>query len=94
MIASVNGTIAAIDGGSIVVEVSGVGYLVQVTAATANSLRLNDSVLLFTSFIVKNNFLTFRYFSYKKNLKICKNNPDTGKYYLNKTYYKYQFFNI
>lgn len=53
MIASINGTIAAIDGGSIVVEVSGVGYLLQVTAATANSLRLNDSALFFTSFIVR-----------------------------------------
>ena len=53
MIASVNGTIAALDGGSIVVEVSGGGYLGQVTATTANSLRLNDSVLLFTSFIVR-----------------------------------------
>jgi Holliday junction DNA helicase RuvA len=53
VIASVTGTITAIDGGSIVVDVSGVGYLVQVTNVTANSFRVSESAQFFTSFIVR-----------------------------------------
>ena len=58
MIASLNGTVVAIETGNAVVDVSGVGYLVQVTATTSRSLNLGESVTLFTSLVVRDDGFT------------------------------------
>jgi Holliday junction DNA helicase RuvA len=58
VIASLNGTVVAIETGNAVVDVSGVGYLVQVTATTSRSLNLSESVTLFTSLVVRDDGFT------------------------------------
>lgn len=58
MIASLSGTVVAIETGNTVVDVSGVGYLVQVTAATARALNINESVTFFTSLVVREDGFT------------------------------------
>jgi Holliday junction DNA helicase RuvA len=58
VIASLNGTVVAIETGNAVIDVSGVGYLVQVTAKTARSLNLSQSLTLFTSLVVREDGFT------------------------------------
>ena len=58
MIASLTGKIVALDSTSAVVDVSGVGYLVQITQAAGRSLKLNENVLLYTSLIVREDAFT------------------------------------
>lgn len=58
MIASLNGTVVALEAGSVVVDVAGVGYLVQVSPLTSRSLKNNQSVLLYTSMIVREDAFT------------------------------------
>lgn len=58
MIASLNGTVVALEAGSAVIDVSGVGYLVQISSATSRSLKLNQSKLLHTSLIVREDAFT------------------------------------
>lgn len=58
MIASLSGTVVALEQGSAVVDVSGVGYLVQITGTTSGQLRLNEAVNLFTSLIVREDSFT------------------------------------
>ena len=53
MIASLTGTVQAASGGQVVIDVSGVGYLVAVTPATAQGLRLGDRAALLISMIVR-----------------------------------------
>ncbi|MGW4892818.1 Holliday junction branch migration protein RuvA [Kitasatospora sp. NPDC004240] len=58
MIAFVQGPVAVISGGTVVVEVGGVGMAVQCTPATAAGLRLGESARLATSLVVREDSLT------------------------------------
>jgi Holliday junction DNA helicase RuvA len=58
MISSVRGTVLAIAGNQIVVEVGGVGLAVQVTAEHALSLRLGSEATLRTALIVREDDLS------------------------------------
>lgn len=53
MIASLNGKVIALESGSAVIDVSGVGYLVSLTIPNSNSLTLDASVHLYTTLIVR-----------------------------------------
>lgn len=53
MIASLTGTVQAAAGGQVVLDVSGVGYLVSVTPGTAQGLRLDERTTLLISMIVR-----------------------------------------
>ena len=58
MIASLTGKVVGLESNSAIIDVSGVGYLVQVTIATSLSLKLNSSVLLYTALIVREDGFT------------------------------------
>lgn len=58
MIASVHGTVLAVRLDAAVVEVGGVGMLVQATPATLAGLRLGQPARLFTSLVVREDSLT------------------------------------
>lgn len=58
MIASLTGKVVALESNSAIVDVSGVGYLVQITQATSMSLKLNSSTLLYTALIVREDGFT------------------------------------
>ena len=58
MIASLNGRILALESSSAIVDVSGVGYLVQITPATARTLAVEHSAFLFTAMIVREDGFT------------------------------------
>ena len=58
MIASVRGTVLAVRLDSAVVEVGGVGMLVQATPATLAQLRTGEAVTLHTSLVVREDSLT------------------------------------
>lgn len=53
MIASIHGTVAAVAGGRVVIDVSGVGYAVAVTPRVAAGLRVGESARLHTALIVR-----------------------------------------
>ncbi|NAZ83904.1 Holliday junction branch migration protein RuvA [Kineococcus sp. R8] len=58
MIASVRGTVVSVRLDSAVVEVGGVGMLVQATPATLASLRVGEEAALATSLVVREDSLT------------------------------------
>ena len=58
MIASVNGTVAAITGDAAVVEVGGIGIAVRCTPTTLASIRPGQQVRLATSLVVREDSLT------------------------------------
>jgi holliday junction DNA helicase RuvA len=58
MIASVNGTVAAVTGEAAVVEVGGIGIAVQCTPSTLATLRPGQQTRLATSLIVREDSLT------------------------------------
>lgn len=70
MIASLNGRIIALDSNSAVVDVAGVGYLVQITPATSSSLTIDHSAFLFTAMIVRDDGFTLFGFSTVAEQKI------------------------
>lgn len=53
MIASLKGKVIALEPGSAVIDVSGVGYLVSITGPTSKLLSLDASIHLFTTMIVR-----------------------------------------
>jgi Holliday junction DNA helicase RuvA len=53
VIASLNGKVIALEPGSAIIDVSGVGYLVSITGPTSNLLSLDTSIHLFTTMIVR-----------------------------------------
>lgn len=53
MIASLRGTVLALESSAAVIEANGVGYSVNVTPKTAQSLRLGVEASLFTAMIVR-----------------------------------------
>jgi Holliday junction DNA helicase RuvA len=63
VIASLNGRIIALESSSAVVDVAGVGYLVQITPSTSRNLQLDHSAFLFTSMIVREDGFTLYGFS-------------------------------
>lgn len=63
MIASLSGTVVALEAGSLVLEVSGVGFQVLVSASTSRSLTLGSSANLHTSLIVREDGFTLFGFS-------------------------------
>jgi holliday junction DNA helicase RuvA len=58
VIASLNGTVVALESGSAVIDVSGVGYLVHISNFTANELRVGSTALVHTSLIVREDGFT------------------------------------
>jgi Holliday junction DNA helicase RuvA len=58
MIASLTGNVVALESNSAIVDVSGVGYLVQITQDTSLRMKLNSSVLLYTALIVREDGFT------------------------------------
>lgn len=63
MIAQLTGTVRSLSSDRIVLEVSGVGYLVHVTPATSNSLTLGNALTIFTSMVVREDSMTLYGFS-------------------------------
>lgn len=53
MIASLDGKVIALEPGSAIIDVSGVGYLVSITGPTSKLLSLDRSIHLFTTMIVR-----------------------------------------
>ncbi len=58
MISSLRGTVLGLSGGSVVVEVGGIGYSVAVTPQHALSLRTGQEVLLHTALVVREDDLS------------------------------------
>ncbi|MFC4244565.1 Holliday junction branch migration protein RuvA [Gryllotalpicola reticulitermitis] len=58
MISSLRGTVLRASGAEAVIEVAGVGYLVNVTPEHALSLRVGDEALVHTTLIVREDALT------------------------------------
>lgn len=58
MIASLNGNVVALESNSAVIDVAGVGYLVQLSSKTALGLRLDQTVLLYTALVVRDDGFT------------------------------------
>jgi holliday junction DNA helicase RuvA len=58
VIASLRGTLVSKTTGQIVIDVAGVGYLVNVTANTAAKLTLGQEVQLFTAMVVREDAMT------------------------------------
>lgn len=58
MISSLRGTVLRASGAEVVIEVAGVGYLVNVTPEHALSLRAGDETLVHTSLIVREDALS------------------------------------
>lgn len=56
MIASLNGTVAIKEVASIVLDVSGVGYLVSVLPQTTSNINVGDQILLHTAHIIREDF--------------------------------------
>jgi Holliday junction DNA helicase RuvA len=53
VIASLNGKVVALESGSAIIDVSGVGYLVSLTLPTSNSISIDSNILLYTTMIVR-----------------------------------------
>lgn len=53
MIASIQGTVAAVSGGRAVIDVHGVGYAVAITPRVAATLRVGETARLHTALIVR-----------------------------------------
>ena len=70
MISSLRGTVLTISGGSIVIEVGGVGFSVQVTADHALSLRLGEEARVLTSLIVREDALSLFGFADADQLQV------------------------
>lgn len=58
MIASLFGTVMALESNSLVLDVSGVGYLVQITSPTSRDVSEGRSLLLHTSLVVREDGFT------------------------------------
>ena len=58
MIASIRGLVLTRSQQQAIIDVSGVGYLVNITAGTSNLLKLGSEISLFTSMIVREDAMT------------------------------------
>lgn len=70
MIASLRGTVLAVAGSSLVVEVAGVGYAVAVTPEHALSVRHGETVLLHTALVVREDDLSLFGFADREQLAV------------------------
>ncbi|GAA4172407.1 Holliday junction branch migration protein RuvA [Gryllotalpicola koreensis] len=70
MISSLRGTVLRASGAELVIEVSGVGYLVSVTPEHALSLRVGDEALLHTALIVREDALSLFGFADAEQLDV------------------------
>ncbi|RFA21326.1 Holliday junction branch migration protein RuvA [Subtercola boreus] len=70
MISSLRGTVLAAVGSAVVIEVSGVGYSVQVTPAHALSLRVGQEAFVVTTLIVREDALSLFGFEGADSLEI------------------------
>ena len=69
MIASLTGTVQSSTLNSLVLDVSGVGYLVQVTPSLALSVKVGDSLALVTAFVVREDAFTIYGFASNEELQ-------------------------
>ena len=69
MIASLRGTVQSTNLNSLVLDVSGVGYLVQVTPALAMSLSVGQELSVLTAFIVREYAFTIFGFTSQEELR-------------------------
>lgn len=69
MIASLKGTVASVAPSALVIDVGGVGYLVQVTPALALSARLGLEINVHTSFVVREDAFTIYGFQTTEELR-------------------------
>lgn len=69
MIASLTGTVASVSPSSLVIDVSGVGYLVQVTPALALSVRPGAPISIHTAFVVREDAFTIYGFETLEELR-------------------------
>jgi holliday junction DNA helicase RuvA len=70
VIASLRGKVLAVSGGSVVVDVGGVGFRVHVTAAATESARVGHSMELNTHMLVRENDITLYGFSTTEELEL------------------------
>lgn len=70
MIASLRGTVLDAAGGTLVLDVHGVGYAVTVTPEHALSVRLGDEVLVHTALIVREDDMSLFGFSDREQLAV------------------------
>ena len=70
MISSLRGTVLALSGATVVVEVGGIGYSVTVTPQHALSLRTGQEVLLYTALIVREDDLSLFGFADLEALRV------------------------
>ncbi|WP_400998856.1 Holliday junction branch migration protein RuvA [Agromyces sp. GXQ0307] len=70
MISSLRGRVLQASGSSLVVEVSGVGYLVNATPAFVLGSRVGDEVLVHTSLVVREDSLTLFGFATRDELEV------------------------
>lgn len=70
MIASLNGTVIALEQSSAVIDVAGVGYLVIISPSTSAQLSLGSSSLIYTSLVVRDDGFTLFGFLSATNQKL------------------------
>lgn len=70
MIASLRGNVLTNNGQAVVLDVNGVGYLVNVTSATARELSIGEESFLHTSFIVREDSMSLYGFETQLELNL------------------------
>jgi Holliday junction DNA helicase RuvA len=70
VIASLTGEVSASSSGQIVLDVSGVGYLINSTAAVSSSLSTGERVKFFTSLVVREDAMTLFGFLEPEQLEV------------------------
>lgn len=70
MIASLTGEVSTSSNGQVVLDVSGVGYLIHSTSAVAKSLKIGQSAKFFTSLVVREDALTIFGFLEPEQLEV------------------------
>ena len=70
MIASLTGLVLSSSNGQIVIDVQGVGYLINSRAQTVNSVSLGDSVSFHTSLVVREDAWTLFGFENRQELEV------------------------
>ena len=70
MIASLTGTVQSLAAAHVVLDVAGVGYLVNITPQTSRNLHIGDSALLRTALIVREDAFTLFGFETSEELEM------------------------
>lgn len=69
MIASLRGIVLALEANSVVLDVSGVGYLVQITGPTSKAVRVNEELILNTALVIREDAFTLFGFATLQELR-------------------------